>query len=117
MRVRTPDGNYVALGYRGLWYAGDFRGAFLGKMFGGQWGEVNSGRFDGFVRKPDAIWLRLEKKGFSFIGSFSLDGSLFETLGEQTMLRFDGSRLDLVAHDESQGVETAAKFDYVEVIQ
>jgi hypothetical protein len=129
LRVRTPDGNFVALGYRGSEYLGnDYRRVFLGKMLDGKYAVLTSGRFwnggkptqvdlNGFVKSPDALWLRLEKKGFSFIGSFSFDGSLFDTVGEQTLLRTDGSRLDLVAQDDSQGVETAAKFDYVEVIR
>jgi hypothetical protein len=128
LRVRTPDGNYVVLGYGGYVYNAGYRRAFLGKMLSGKYGVLNSGQFwnagkptqinlNGFAKGPDVLWLRLEKKGFSFVGSFSFDGTLFETLGEQTLLRFDGSRLDLVAHDESQGVETAARFDYVEVIR
>jgi hypothetical protein len=129
LRARTPEGDYVTVDYRGYHYAGaDYRRVFLGKMLGGTYGALNSGRFwdrgkptqvdlDGYVNTPEALWLRLEKKGFSFIGSFSFDGERFEKIGEQTLVRTDGARLDLVAYDESQGVETAAKFDYVEVIR
>ena len=97
-------------------------------MLGGKYGALNSGQFwdrgkptqvdlNRWVKAPEALWLRLEKRGFSFMGSFSFDGDRFEKIGEQTLLRTDGSRLDLVAYDESKGVETAAKFDYVEVIR
>jgi hypothetical protein len=131
LRVRTSDGSSVALGYGG--YLGsisnrDYRRPFFGKMLGGQYAAVYSDRFwdrgkptqvdmDGTVNTPEALWLRLEKKGFTFIGSFSFDGDRFEKIGEQTLVRTDGSRLDLVAYDQSRGVETGAKFDYVEVIR
>jgi hypothetical protein len=131
LRVRTSDGNSVALGfggYRGSISNAEYRRPFFGKMLGGQYAALYSARFwdrdkptqvdlDGTVNTPEALWLRLEKKGFSFIGSFSFDGDRFEKIGEQTFARTEGSRLDLVAYDESQGVETAAKFDFVEVIR
>jgi hypothetical protein len=71
LRVRTAEGDYVVLGYRGYWYAGDLRRVILGKMLGGKYGDLSSDRFwdygkptqvdlDGWVKTPEALWLRLE---------------------------------------------------------
>jgi hypothetical protein len=130
LRVRTPDGDYVAVGYDGFLDPGQnpHRRAFLGKMQGGVYaaipssGDWDRGKptqvdMDAFVKNPELVWLRLEKKGFSFIGSFSLDGNRFETLGEQALLRTEGSRLDLVGYDVTKGVESGVRFDYIEVIR
>ena len=130
LRIRTPGGSYVALGHHGLLdgFRNGYRRPFLEKVIGADqsrivaqerfWdgGKPTQVDLDAFTRRADSLWLRLEKKGSTFTGSFSFDGTRFERIGDQVLVRTEGSRLELIAFDDSKGIETSAEFDFVEVI-
>jgi hypothetical protein len=127
LRVRTTSGS-VTLGYKGYFvpFEGPSRAPFLEKRLGaqpslitfnGNWdeGKPTQVNFGGPARKPETLWFRLEKKGSSFTGEFSMDGVNFVRIGQQSLIGTEGSRLELLAYDESPGVETGVQFDFVEI--
>ena len=127
-RVRTPDGNYVIIGFTGVecCFGERYRRVILGKEINRQYAQLSSSgvwdqgkptqiSLDSLPRTTDQLWLRLEKQGFTFIGSYSFDGTRFEAVGQQLMVRSDGARLELVAYDERAGAEAGARFDSIEI--
>ena len=70
----------------------------------------------GARNNPEAIWLKLEKRGSAFTGSFSVDGAHWHKVGDHTMLRMGNARLALAASNlNADAAEVAAEFDFVEV--
>jgi hypothetical protein len=131
--IRQTSGDYVMLGYRGKEWGGNvWREAFFEKMTGGEANligypkrEISAGGtpidFIGRRADPETVWLRLEKKGRTFTGSFSMDGTTWMKIGDHTVLGTGGSRLALTAFNGPHAylekpIEVSAEFDYVEVI-
>jgi hypothetical protein len=73
--------------------------------------------FIGAKKDAETIWLRLEKRGNAFTGSFSVDGQGWVKIGDHTVLRMGGARLSLAAaNGQAAGAaEVAAEFDFIEV--
>jgi hypothetical protein len=74
--------------------------------------------FIGARKTAEPVWLRIDKRGSTFTGSFSLDGQDWVKIGDHTVLRMGAARLSLVAaNGQHAGVaEVAAEFDFVEIV-
>ncbi|MBI1874547.1 MAG: hypothetical protein HYS05_11795 [Acidobacteria bacterium] len=80
--------------------------------------------FVGGRRDPETIWLRLEKRGRTFTGSFSMDGAQWHKIGDHLVPPVGEGKLSLAAANSEQSIdaygqkqaEVAAQFDFVEVV-
>lgn len=80
--------------------------------------------FIGGRRDPETIWLRLEKRGRTFTGSFSMDGAQWHKIGDHLVPPVGEGKLSLAAANSEQSIdaygqkqaEVAAQFDFVEVV-
>ena len=128
--IHLDKDHYLQLGYWGKpWGNNVFRRPFFAKEVAGEpntlefgprevGGEGGTPKLDfmGPRTSPETIWLRLEKKGSTFTGSFSMDGTRWHKIGDHTMLRMGGARPGIMAsNDQSDGAEVAAEFDFVDI--
>jgi hypothetical protein len=130
--IRLAGGDYLMLGYRGKEWGGNiWREAFFEKMISGEANlvgypqrEITVGGkpidFIGRRTDPESVWLRLEKKGRTFTGSFSMDGKTWMKIGDHILLGTMGSHLTLAAFNGPHGygqkpAEVSAEFDFVAI--
>ena len=128
--IHLDKDHYLQLGYWGKpWGNNVYRRPFFAKEVAGEpnvlefgprevGGEAGAPKIDfmGPRTSPETIWLRLEKRGSTFTGAFSMDGARWHKIGDHSMLRMGGARLGLMAsNDQTDGAEVAAEFDFVEV--
>jgi len=121
---------YLMLGYWAKPHGNNLvRRPFFLKEIGGEGNRLEYGpytlarpgrptvEFIGAKKDAETIWLRLEKRGSAFTGSFSPDGRDWVKIGDHTVLRMGAARLSLAAaNGQASGVaEVAAEFDFVEV--
>lgn len=131
LTIYRDKDNYLNLGYWGKpWGNNVFRRPFFSKEVEGQantlefeprtiGGEGGTPQLDfmGPRKDPETIWLRLEKRGSTFTGSFSMDGTRWYKIADHTMLRMGDARLSLAASNgtATNAAEVSAEFDFVEV--
>jgi regulation of enolase protein 1 (concanavalin A-like superfamily) len=65
---------------------------------------------------PTEWWLRLEKTGSTFTGSYSYDGETFEQLNPIVNERLDGASVGLYAFGQEQTQSVTVGFDYFHVL-
>ena len=129
-QIYLDKDNYLNLGYWAKpWGNNIWRQAFFSKEVEGQVNRLEFGPrhiggeggtpqldFIGGRNNPEAVWLRLEKRGSTFTASFSMDGAKWHKIGDHTMLRMGSARLSLAAANaQADAAEVSAEFDFVEV--
>jgi cytochrome c len=71
------------------------------------------------VTLPDGVttwWLRLEKSGSTFTGSYSSDGETFESLDPIVNAELDGASVGVYAFGQEQTTSVTVAFDYFHVL-